>query len=80
MHIKSTTASAPTTARFARIGSMRLRRSNTLPFGDDAEDFDISQAKMPFVEEGAEKPTPNKYSIDLKLPQDASSGFYRLEW
>ena len=51
-----------------------------LPFGDDAEDFDISQAKMPFVEEGAEKPTPNKYSIDLKLPEDASSGFYRLEW
>ena len=59
---------------------VRLRRSSTLPFGDDAEDFDISRAKMPFVEEGAEEPTPNKYNIDLKLPNDASSGFYRLEW
>jgi len=37
-------------------------------------------AKMPFVEEGAEEPTPNKYNIDPNLPKDASSGFYRLEW
>ena len=35
---------------------------------------------MSFVEEGAENPTPNKYSIDLKLPKDSSSSFYRLEW
>ena len=59
---------------------VRLRRSNTLPFGDDAEDFDISRAKMPFVAEGEGEPTPNTYSIVMPLPRDASSGFYRLEW
>ncbi len=29
---------------------------------------------MPFVEEGAEEPTPNKYNIVLKLPKDSLSG------
>ena len=57
---------------------LRLRRSASPNF-DDAEDLDIVKCKNPFVGDDG-NPVPNKYNILLKLPKDASSGFYRLEW
>jgi len=56
---------------------LRLRHSATPNF-DDAEDLDITKCKHPFAEN--DEVVPGKYNIVIKLPKDASSGFYRLEW
>ena len=55
-----------------------LRRSVTPDFAD-AEDIDKTKYKLPYADDDGEA-VPGKYNIVLKLPEGATSGFYRLEW
>ena len=57
---------------------LRLRRSDTPDF-TEAEDLDIVKYKNPFADDEGNV-VENKYNIIFKLPKDATSGFYRLEW